>query len=191
VRSFAALLNVKIAGAVLWVIYHSAFAQTTPTVHLGEPRAALVNLHSPLFPPLANQARIAGQVELKLSIKQDGTVESVTVVNGHPLLRSAALESVAKSKFECSECTHSVTYSLVYFFVPGKLLPEGCTAGTPDSNSLKQSSETQTSYSDNRVTVVGPALAMCPGPPHEASSKVRSAVCLYLWKCRSAHAGYQ
>jgi TonB family protein len=191
VRSLPTSLDLRIAGALLWMIYRSALAQPTPAVQLGEPRAALVNLHSPFFPPLANQARIAGRVELKLTIQEDGTVESVTVVDGHPLLRSAALESVAKSQFECSGCTHSVTYSLLYLFVPGKLLPEGCTAGTPDSNSLKQSREAQTSYSDNRVTVIGPPLAMCPGPPHKAPSKVRSATCLYLWKCRSLHTGYQ
>src|SRR5207249_1269830 len=95
----------------------SAFAQPTPTVQLGQPGAALVKLHPPVYPPLANQARIAGDVELELTIQENGTVESAMAISGHPLLTPAALESVSRSQFECSGCTHSVTYSLVYSFV--------------------------------------------------------------------------
>ncbi|MGA3090215.1 MAG: TonB family protein [Terriglobales bacterium] len=43
------------------------------------------------YPPLARQANITGDVELKLEIRKNGSIQSVSVVNGHPMLTQAAL----------------------------------------------------------------------------------------------------
>jgi TonB family protein len=78
---------------------------------------ALTDLYPPLYPPLARQARIMGDVQIKLSIRNDGSIASAEVVSGHPLLQQSALESAQKSKFTCSDCTQDLnSYSLTFTF---------------------------------------------------------------------------
>jgi TonB family protein len=77
----------------------------------------LARLSPPIYPPLAKQARIIGDVDLELSVRQDGSLESEAVVSGHPLLTQAALDSVQHSQFECRSCSEAVTSErIVYTF---------------------------------------------------------------------------
>lgn len=48
----------------------------------------------PVYPALARQGRIQGNVQLKAIISADGKVKTLTVVSGHPLLVDAALNAV-------------------------------------------------------------------------------------------------
>ncbi len=57
-------------------------------------QAKLVRQPRPMYPPLARQARIQGQVRLTAVISRDGTIQELQVVAGHPLLVPAALEAV-------------------------------------------------------------------------------------------------
>ena len=54
---------------------------------------------SPVYPPLARQARIQGTVVLEAIITKSGTIESLKVVEGHPMLVSAALEAVRQWRY--------------------------------------------------------------------------------------------
>jgi len=56
-------------------------------------------LFPPLYPPLARQARITGDVRVQLFIRQDGTIKSSEVVSGHPMLKPAALDSAQNQNF--------------------------------------------------------------------------------------------
>ncbi len=56
-------------------------------------QAKLLQQPAPEYPPLAKQARISGVVRLNAIIGKDGSVESLTVLSGHPLLVQAAMES--------------------------------------------------------------------------------------------------
>jgi protein TonB len=49
---------------------------------------------TPVYPPLARQARISGVVRLEAIIGRNGMIESLHVTSGHPLLAQAALEAV-------------------------------------------------------------------------------------------------
>ena len=61
----------------------------------GEVEAAnLVTKVTPVYPPLAKQARIQGIVSLMAFIGADGTVKNLSVVSGHPLLVQAAIDAV-------------------------------------------------------------------------------------------------
>ncbi len=135
----------------------------------------LTKLAQPVYPQLARQARIGGDVALKLEIRNDGSVESAVVVSGHPMLQQAALDSAQKSQFECRGCSDEVTpYSLVYSF----LLGDG-TECPPDYDRVVQS--------QNHVTIIAK-----PGETFIDFSNlgVRSAKCLYLWRCGSHWGGY-
>lgn len=56
--------------------------------------AKLIRQPKPVYPPLAKQARISGTVRLSAIIGKDGTIQSLQVVSGHPLLQQSALEAV-------------------------------------------------------------------------------------------------
>jgi periplasmic protein TonB len=56
--------------------------------------AKLVRHPDPIYPQIAKSARISGTVELSATIGEDGKIQSLTVVSGHPLLRQAALDAV-------------------------------------------------------------------------------------------------
>ena len=48
----------------------------------------------PVYPALARQGRIQGNVQLKAIISADGKIKSLTVLSGNPLLVDAALDAV-------------------------------------------------------------------------------------------------
>jgi len=56
--------------------------------------AKILRQVKPIYPPLARQARISGDVRLEAVISREGTVASLQVMSGHPLLVPAALEAV-------------------------------------------------------------------------------------------------
>jgi len=61
--------------------------------------ASLVNRVQPNYPPLARQTRISGTVRLHAIISKTGSVESLEVMSGHPLLVQAALDAVRQWKY--------------------------------------------------------------------------------------------
>ena len=62
--------------------------------------ALLINRVQPVYPPLARQTRIAGTVRLHALISKQGTVESLEVLSGHPLLVRAAMDAVQQWKYK-------------------------------------------------------------------------------------------
>jgi Gram-negative bacterial TonB protein C-terminal len=142
------------------------------------PDAVFVSLSPPPYPVIARTAHIAGLVTLKIGVRQDGTVASAEMVSGPPLLERAAIQSATASRFECRSCSDEVTfYSLVYSFelVPTDdcSLPDG-PPGDPGKG---------VRYSGNRVTVSDFVAPTCDPSGIVVAFKVRSAKCLYLWKC--------
>jgi protein TonB len=62
--------------------------------------AKLVNQVKPNYPPLARQTRISGTVRLHAIIGKDGTVQSLQLESGHPLLVQAALDAVRQWRYQ-------------------------------------------------------------------------------------------
>ncbi len=54
---------------------------------------------APIYPPLARQARIQGTVVLEAIISRSGTIESLKLVQGHPMLVPAAVEAVRQWRY--------------------------------------------------------------------------------------------
>ncbi len=54
---------------------------------------------TPIYPPLARQARIQGTVVLEAIISRSGTIESLKLVQGHPMLVPAAMEAVRQWRY--------------------------------------------------------------------------------------------
>ncbi|HTB12825.1 MAG TPA: TonB family protein [Bryobacteraceae bacterium] len=56
--------------------------------------ANLITKVDPVYPPLAMQARISGQVRFTVTIGKDGSIQNIQLVSGHPLLVAAAKDAV-------------------------------------------------------------------------------------------------
>jgi len=71
-------------------------APAPPRVRVGGAVQAGRILHevAPVYPALARQARISGQVRLEAIIAKNGRIENLQVLSGHPLLVQAALDAV-------------------------------------------------------------------------------------------------
>lgn len=54
----------------------------------------------PDYPPLARMARIQGSVHLEAVISRDGTIEHLAVISGPPLLVKAAMDTVARWRYQ-------------------------------------------------------------------------------------------
>ncbi len=64
--------------------------------------AKLVNKVQPSYPPLARQTRISGTVRLHAIIAKDGSIQSLEVISGHPLLQQSALDAVRQWKYQAT-----------------------------------------------------------------------------------------
>lgn len=82
--------------AVLQPAAPKASAAVTPRLKIGGnvQAAKILRQVMPVYPPLAKQARVSGIVRLEAVISRAGTVGSLQVLSGHPLLVPAALDAV-------------------------------------------------------------------------------------------------
>ena len=104
--------NVIAALAVLLLSFPAAAQQPSPAVtpqpqiaqrvrvSQGVAQGLLVRKVNPVYPPLARQARISGTVVLRVIIGTDGSIESLTLVSGHPMLAPAAIDAVKQWKYK-------------------------------------------------------------------------------------------
>ena len=113
----------KVRGVLLlfgWFVVAQACVvtgQDSPSTEQPKAWIELVDLSPPYYPPIARQARIMGDVKLRLGIRRDGSLASAEVVSGPPMLREAALTSARKSKFLCQNCHEEITpYVFTYTF---------------------------------------------------------------------------
>jgi TonB family protein len=57
-------------------------------------KLSLISSPPPVYPALANAARVQGTVVLQVEISIEGRVQNVSVMSGHPLLNEAAIQAV-------------------------------------------------------------------------------------------------
>jgi TonB family protein len=62
--------------------------------------ASIISQVRPVYPPLAQQARIQGDVVLHVIISKDGNVEQIEVISGHPLLIQSAVDAVKQWRYK-------------------------------------------------------------------------------------------
>ena len=59
----------------------------------------LIHRIEPQYPAIAKIARVSGTVELRAIIGRDGSVSSIEVLSGNPLLARAAVEAVRQWRY--------------------------------------------------------------------------------------------
>ena len=171
-------LTIHFAAVAVCLCTMVASAQGQGANSAATPETGVVpaKLSPPIYPPLARQAAISGDVKVELRVRKDGSVESVEVVSGHPMLKQAALEAVQKSQFECRGCNGPVSsYSITFSF---QFRDDGdcCNALAHPQEVLE---------SQGRITISFPHGCLCDPTASITLTKWRSAKCLYLWRCGS------
>jgi TonB family protein len=141
----------------------------------------LVRLFKPVYPPLARQADISGEVKVAVTVRPDGTTEAA-LESGHAMLKQAALDSATQSHFECRMCSAPLPYTLVYEFkqIEG---PDCCSAfSAPVMVEQAPQSTDEQGHPQTRITIAAEHICLCD-PSSTLTMRVRSIKCLYLWKC--------
>ena len=148
-----------------------------------KPTVVVTRLSPPTYPKLALQALIATTVVLDVAIRPDGSVESVALFSGHPMLNDAAKESAKKTVFECRDCREpSTSYRMTYLFELGDALY--CKGIDANGYGIYDvGPDTDVSQSQGVITVLGRPYATCDPAERISFAKFRAAKCLYLWRC--------
>jgi hypothetical protein len=130
-----------------------------------EPQVILRKLFPPVYSPLARQAHALGDVHLRVSIHSDGSIDAVSVIDGSPMLRQAALDSAKQSQFECKDCgesDHLVEGTFTYSFqVSPEQEPADSNCCLEERASPDKVLTTQASRSDERITITIPPVCIC------------------------------
>ncbi len=58
-----------------------------------------VSLPQPIYPPIAKQIRLGGNVAVQILVDEQGKVVAAHAVNGHPILNPAAVEAAFRARF--------------------------------------------------------------------------------------------
>jgi len=79
--------------------------------------AQISHFVSPQYPPLARQAMISGQVTIKATVGEDGSVKDVSELSSaHPLLAQEAKLAIGEWKFHPGTAESKVTVVFYYGF---------------------------------------------------------------------------
>lgn len=143
----------------------SLMAQAPTNDQKFEPRVVLRKLFAPVYPPLARQAQAVGDVHLKVSIHSDGSIASVSLIDGSPVLQQAAVDSAKRSQFDCKDCgqsDHLVEGTFTYSFEvsPGQE-PADSNCCLEEQAAPSRVPTTQVSESDGRITIIIPPVCTC------------------------------
>ncbi len=87
----------------------------------------LISAPPPVYPMLARQSRIQGDVVLNAVITEDGNVTDLSVISGHPLLVQAAEDAVRQWKYQTTLLNGEpveVEITITVHFVLGENPPE-------------------------------------------------------------------
>jgi periplasmic protein TonB len=68
-------------------------------VSTGVSEGLLYHRVEPVYPSIAQRARIEGSVELKAIISKEGTIEGLQRITGHPMLMAAAMDAVKQWRY--------------------------------------------------------------------------------------------
>jgi hypothetical protein len=149
-----------------------ATAQDVPQPAAPAPALVIAKLPPPVYPAMARAARVAGDVNLTISLQADGTINSVHAISGPPMLRDHAEELARQTNFECRNCKTEPTS-----FPPTIRYSMDAAAASYHDPSYPRVAQL------NGVIIIVTDQPVMLSDPAIDSTRVRSFKCLYLWRC--------
>ena len=149
-----------------------------PTTAAAQPDVAIVPIAwpKPVYPQIAQSARVEGEVEVAVDLRPDGSVVVVEVVRSVPLLDQAVTDAARRARFECRGCVDAVNrYSL---YVTFKL------TGRPDTP-VDAVPPLVVSPTQGWVTVVQVPPTVEANDWSVVDRRRRGLKCLFLWRCEA------
>jgi len=95
-----------------------------------EARAVMVDHPKPVYPPIAQAARVSGDVTIEIHAGVDGRVSSLRVVSGPAMLQGAAVDAVKKWTFKPAESDGDTAEIETTITIPFRLAGVGANAIT-------------------------------------------------------------
>lgn len=90
----------RLASAATLILCWLLITMTAAAQQPGGSGRKLVNRVVPVYPPLARTMNIRGTVRLDATVLANGTVKTVELKGGHPVLAQAAENAIRKWKWE-------------------------------------------------------------------------------------------
>lgn len=177
--------SLRFAFFLVLISNHTVLGQTVPQQEKLKNDVTMIALFNPAYPPLARSANVVGDVKLQVGIRKDGSVASVTMLSGAPMLKDAAINSAKQSRFLCRGCEADITpYILIYSFDitnPDSIPGWPCPAENAPEN------KTHISQLQNHITITASPIHVIAD---FSNVSARSIKCLYLSRCGSRWGGY-
>lgn len=84
--------------------------------------SAVISAVAPIYPPIARQARAAGDTTVEVEMDREGKVKSVESRGGHPLFRKVAEEAARRWVFSAAgtDTKRKATLTLSFRILPPK-----------------------------------------------------------------------
>ncbi len=96
---------------------------------------ATIKKVQPAYPPLAKAAKVAGAVQVQITINEAGEVTNAQALSGHPLLRQAAIDAARQWKFTPTNDVGPVNFQGVLTF---NFTQSGAVVADPLNAQLRQ-----------------------------------------------------
>jgi TonB family protein len=110
-------LVILLAYAALIIQPKVGFAQDEPGVIAPLANARkVVNKVAPVYPQLARSMNLSGTVRVELLVQASGTIKSIDIKGGSPLLAQSAQSALRAWKWEKAD--HETTEVVVFHFKP-------------------------------------------------------------------------
>ncbi|MDQ2777880.1 MAG: energy transducer TonB [Acidobacteriota bacterium] len=93
------LSGVVAAAGVLLFSVPSAVCGRDAIQRLSEDDVKVVKKIAPIYPAIARQMNVTGQVVVDLTVNADGDVEKADVIKGSPILGASAVDAAKRWKF--------------------------------------------------------------------------------------------
>lgn len=93
---------IKVRGTLIYRFFQYEASNPAPSmsgINGGVLNGKAISLPKPDYPAAARAVRAAGAVTVRVTIGENGAVESASAASGHPLLRDAAIEAARSAKF--------------------------------------------------------------------------------------------